>query len=575
MTDSKPQPDSGGTARDQIGNEDTDTGSRLVPQTTSHRILVAEDDRINLKLISSIIKKMGHQVIECADGNAALEHLMSDNGPTLAVLDWMMPGPSGVELCENVRTSGRSSYVYLLLVTGRSEDADLVKGLQAGADDYLMKPIKRDILQARIESGIRIIERENYLKQLADSHDNILRAVPSILVAINTQDTITDWNGVAESFFGVARDQAVGRSILEVGLKWDWEVALEALVYAQDHLCKQTIEELQITCADGELRFFHCIFSPITDSHNRVAGMLFLLTDITEQKKLQEQLSQSRRLEAIGELAAGIAHEINTPSQFVSDNLEFLEEGFADILQICSRQNSMLVDGQALKETEIHELKELMDVVDYEYLCEEIPKAIAGGRSGIKEVTRIVRATNEFAHPGSEDLIETDLNSAIENILVVSKNRWKMAAEVETLFDENLPAVPCHPEQLNQVLINIVVNAAHAIDARDQDGMGTIKISTGQTGDMAKIVISDNGTGIPREHLEKIFNPFFTTKPPGKGTGQGLAIAHRIITEVHHGTLQVDSTVGEGTTFHIQLPLQHQSANDAESKTQSEEHTHG
>jgi signal transduction histidine kinase len=281
--------------------------------------------------------------------------------------------------------------------------------------------------------------------------------------------------------------------------------------------------------------------------------------DNTNRRILESQLAQAQKLESIGNLAAGIAHEINTPIQYVGDNSRFLQDAFNDLsklIKVCKEiveEPEKTGDAQAI----VERLKDIIDEADAEYLIEEIPTAIKQSLEGVDRVAHIVRAMKEFSHPGNEELTAIDLNRAIDSTVTVARNEWKYVADVESIFEEDMPPVPCYPGAFNQVILNILINAAHAVgDVVAGTGVkGTIKISTKQVNRFAEIRISDSGTGIPQEILGRIFNPFFTTKPVGRGTGQGLAISHTVIVEKHHGTIDVETKIGAGTTFIIRLPL--------------------
>lgn len=284
------------------------------------------------------------------------------------------------------------------------------------------------------------------------------------------------------------------------------------------------------------------------------------LAQVEDIKQLHDQLAQAKKLESIGELAAGIAHEINTPIQYVGDNTRFVQSACEDITAILEVCQSLIGDSEAQGDfaAKTVQLQETMDDADVEYLIEEIPTAIKQSLEGVERVAKIVRAMKEFAHPGVSEMTPTDIGKAIENTVMVARNEWKYVAELETEFDPSLPLVPCLPGELNQVLLNMIVNAAHAIADTLSDSVdrkGKIQISTALAQPFAEIRIKDTGSGIPQENIERIFKPFFTTKSAGKGTGQGLAIAHSVIVEKHQGTIQVESNVGEGTTFVIRIPL--------------------
>jgi two-component system, NtrC family, sensor kinase len=294
--------------------------------------------------------------------------------------------------------------------------------------------------------------------------------------------------------------------------------------------------------------------APLYDSSHAFAGWEGCINDISmlrqtleERDRLEDNLRQAQKLEAIGQLAAGIAHEINTPTQYVGDNLRFLKESFGELDTLLA-QLVMLGGAPAGK---------LLDGADFDYLKEEIPRALNQSLEGVDRVAKIVRAMKEFSHPAREKTA-TDLNRAIQSTITVASNEWKYVAEVEMDLDAALPAVHCSPAEFNQVVLNIVVNAAHAISDVVGDGgkgKGKIRVKTRADGDWAIVEISDTGAGMPPHVQQRIFEPFFTTKEVGKGTGQGLAIAHNVIVDKHGGTIKVQSAPAKGTTFIIRLPI--------------------
>jgi two-component system NtrC family sensor kinase len=285
----------------------------------------------------------------------------------------------------------------------------------------------------------------------------------------------------------------------------------------------------------------------------RVVGTL---VDIHEARLMQIQAAHASKLESIGELAAGIAHEINTPTQYVGDNVRFLGDAFESIQRCIDELTAQLArSGEAVP---CSSLREQLDRVDMPYLRGEIPKAIGQSLDGIQRIAKIVGAMKEFSHPGQERT-PTDINHAIANTITVATNEWKYVAKVETDLDATLPAVPVVPGEFNQVILNIIVNAAQAIaETRGPDDthLGRIFVATRRGAEWAEIEISDSGCGMPRHVQERIFDPFFTTKPVGKGTGQGLSIAHNVIVKKHRGSILVNSEPGRGTTFTIRLPLE-------------------
>lgn len=293
-----------------------------------------------------------------------------------------------------------------------------------------------------------------------------------------------------------------------------------------------------------------------------------LLGDITERlgmhmerKQIEHELDQAHRLEAVGQLAAGIAHEINTPTQFVGDNTRFLKNAFGDINALFDKFNQLLQAAKngCLTAEVLADAESSMREADLTYLNEEIPKAIDQSLEGVGRVATIVRAMKEFSHPGSEQKQNVDLAHAIENAVTISRNEWKYVAKVVTDFDPHLPLVACLPGDLNQVILNLIVNAAQAIAEKvgaSAGQEGTITIRTRKDGDWAELRVEDTGAGISDEIRHRIFDPFFTTKEPGKGSGQGLSIAHNIIKKKHGGTIEFQSQIGRGTTFIIRLPIE-------------------
>lgn len=275
-----------------------------------------------------------------------------------------------------------------------------------------------------------------------------------------------------------------------------------------------------------------------------------------DRRALEQQLAQSRQLEAIGQLAAGIAHEINTPTQYVSDNARFLCDAFLDITKMLEELRRSAAEGASVPAAK---LRRMLEQADTDYLLEEIPRALHQSRDGLGRITRIVQAMKAFSHPSLEEKVPTDLNQALETTLIVTSNEWKYVAEVTTAFDPELPPVACFPGELNQVFLNLIVNAAHAIAevvTPDAGAKGRITVSTALLPDgNAEIRIADTGCGITNENRFRVFDPFFTTKGVGKGTGQGLAIAYNIIVKKHRGTIDFESTPGQGTSFFIRLPV--------------------
>ncbi|HEY6036144.1 MAG TPA: ATP-binding protein, partial [Kofleriaceae bacterium] len=270
------------------------------------------------------------------------------------------------------------------------------------------------------------------------------------------------------------------------------------------------------------------------------------------RRTLASDLAQVQRLEAVGRLAAGIAHEINTPIQFVGDNLVFVKEATADLLELLRHYQEM---KPLLPAPEAERMAALEDRFDLEYLKTHMVEALESSAVGLATVATLVRTMKVFAHPDGHRKEPADINQALLSASVISAGEYKLVAEVKTSFGE-IPLVSCYAGELNQVFLNIIVNAAHAIQevVGSSGKRGTITIATSVDGAFVVIAISDTGAGIPEAVRSRIFDPFFTTKDVGKGSGQGLAISNKIV-EKHGGALTFETELGKGTTFFVRVPI--------------------
>jgi len=335
-------------------------------------------------------------------------------------------------------------------------------------------------------------------------------------------------------------------------------------------------------CVKGKNNSIFWMQSTITPFFNKDAEIYqyaIVSTDISEHLQLQKTLKlrnkeiekaheelnashlitlHSEKLASVGQLAAGIAHEINTPIQFVGDNTRFLQESFEDLINLVNTYEELAksVRDNDVEKSLANKALSLSDEIEVDYLAEEVPNAITQTLDGVDRVSTIVRSMKDFSHPGSDSLENIDLNHSIKSTINVSRNEWKYCAQMHTYFDPELTTVSCFPGELNQVILNMIVNAAHAIEAirSDSDPLGSITIKTRSHDDNVEIQISDTGNGMPDDIKKHIFEPFFTTKGVGKGTGQGLAIAYSVIVDKHKGKINVDSEPGKGTTFTMLLP---------------------
>ena len=283
-----------------------------------------------------------------------------------------------------------------------------------------------------------------------------------------------------------------------------------------------------------------------------------LMLNVTEFRRLGRELAAAQKLESVGRLAAGVAHEINTPVQFVSDNVEFVRTSMTDVTAVIQayRRLQHAIESSRDVATAARLASEAEKAADLDFIIENAPNALDSSLEGLCRIATIVRSMKEFAHPDQAEKTSADLNQAIKSTLIVAHNEYKYVAELDTDFGE-LPPVPCYLGEINQVVLNLLVNAAHAISdvVRDTSGLGTLTVRTRLDGDEVEISVGDTGSGLPEDVRDKIFEPFFTTKEIGKGTGQGLAIAHSVIVKKHGGSLRFETECGKGTTFFIRLPV--------------------
>jgi PAS domain S-box-containing protein len=279
-----------------------------------------------------------------------------------------------------------------------------------------------------------------------------------------------------------------------------------------------------------------------------------LKQEVLTRERLENELRLAQKLEGIGQLAAGIAHEINTPMQYIADNVVFLSESFEQLLGRMSLMDEMIASGAGENEDARARLAENAEEISLDFLLGEVPKALTSSREGIEHVSGIVKAMKSFARADQGEKAPSDLNQSIRDTLAVAQNEYKNVATVETHLEE-LPRVTCFASRLNQVILNLVINAAHAIADAKLPGLGKIKVTSSCHDGFVEVSIADNGCGIPSEIRHRVFDQFFTTKAVGRGTGQGLAIARSIVVDAHGGTLSFESEVGAGTAFTLRIPV--------------------
>jgi len=563
------------------------------------KILVAEDNTITRRLLKRVLEKLGHQVLTARDGQEAWNRF-KENDIRVVISDWMMPQMDGLALCRRIRAAGDRQYVYIVILTAKDQKEDLIEVFRAGADDYITKPFDPEELRASLTKCERIVSLEERYRSLENTlieSRNKLRIVFDSLqeeiVAVDASFNIVSANqsfleGMQDSFGSV-----IGTSLFDskpAGPTWQTDNVQQLL---KDVFAAQAPRQILADIVGSKQETAHKRIAglPVTDERGDVFQVVLVSKDITEdrrktekierlntelkissekiQKKnnalekalhqLQEtqaQILQAEKMASIGQLAAGVAHEINNPTGYVSSNLKTLSKyqeainGLVEHYQKLKGDLSQVAGKNGLPPglyTRIEQIEALEKSINIEFLRSDIVALINESREGTERIKKIVLDLKEFAHPGQDRMKPANVNRGLESTLNVVWNEFKHKARVVKDFGE-LPEISCFPQQLNQVFMNILLNAAQAID-----DSGEIRIRTRLADEHVEIMIQDNGMGIAQENLSRVFDPFFTTKDVGEGTGLGMNIAYNIVKK-HSGTIAVESSVGEGTTFTVRIP---------------------
>ncbi len=383
---------------------------------------------------------------------------------------------------------------------------------------------------------------------------------PEAIVIAASNGAIEYINPAFERIFGMARDAVLYKNMMLLCSDEHDDANYDNIwqTIRDDHVWSGTLRR---RTGSDQLQILEATISPIRNDQGLITNVAAVYRDVTSEIELENRLRQSQKLEAVGSLAAGIAHEINTPIQFIGDNLQFMKTSFDDVLTLLQAAQEMAdhITGESSSDvaTLYHNLAQSVDI---EFLRDEVPHAIGQTQDGVQRVSSIVQAMKQFSHPDQGDnMTATNLNDALTNTLTVARNELKYVSDVVTELQPDLPMVACHPGELNQVFLNILINAAHAIGevvGDQKGGKGTITVRSRRDGDDVVIEIADTGKGVPPDIRDRIFDPFFTTKGVGRGTGQGLAIARSIIVDKHGGALHFETELGQGTTFYIRLPIE-------------------
>jgi two-component system, NtrC family, sensor kinase len=530
-------------------------------------ILVVDDEAAIRKMLKTYLTDAGYKCVTSKDIPSAKQELATQH-IDLLISDLCLPGKeSGLDLIryakDNYPNTGR------VMITGFGSREIASEIMTVGVYGYIIKPLTRNVALITVENSLRHlhldlhmqaskVELEQQISRRTEKLSTIMNNLQAGIVMVNTDMQVIEANRKMLKWFP---DVSAGHKTCCYQVIFDKEQQCDDCPMIETLQTGQT-NEIKRTCMTSEgIKEFRIVTTSVQDeSGKNYAGIAFY-DDITESTAMEKELRQAQKLEAVGQLAAGIAHEINTPVQYIGDNLSFLQESYDDIakvLQTYERLWQKLVENGSVSKEMQQEIEQEIENADLEYLFEEVPNSFKQSLGGVQKVNKIVRAMKDFSHPGNEEKTLNDINTILENTITVCRNEWKYVAEMKPDLDPDLQPLLCYGNEIGQVFLNIIVNGAHAINdftEGGRNGLGTISVATKQLKDAVQIRISDTGGGIPEEIQERVFETFFTTKERGKGTGQGLAIARRVVTDMHHGKIFFEAKENHGTTFIIELPV--------------------
>lgn len=521
------------------------------------RILHVEDTLIERKLVERVIKGLLPAcdligALSLTEARKKLREFTFD----LILLDYLLSDGSGLELIEEAKETP------IIFITGVGSENIAVEAKKMGAYDYLVYDSKDNFLRMlpkTIEGVLGESKKEKTLEDLRLMYRMLMEETGDAIFILDTNTgKFINTNKQAEILIGKKKEKILKMQLEGLFSGKSAEQCIRLKEGSSSHI-NEIIEDIYLLRHGGKEIPVIVKVSQAKLSDKTV--LQFVVRDITQRKQMEIQLGHAQKMESIGQLAAGIFHEMNTPLQFIGNNTSFLRESFGYLIDILNDYSQL--EGQLKYETSSMEMVKKINAKiiekDLDFLIDEIPEAIDQSLEGIGRVNKIVQAMKEFSHPGMDERKPNDLNKAIETTLNISQGEWKYVANIETSLDQELPLVPCCINDFNQSVLNIIINASQAIKdslENERNQKGTINIATRQKGKWAEIVIKDSGPGIPEEIRSKIFEPFFTTKEIGEGTGQGLALAYTMMVKKHNGKIFMDTELGKGTTFTIRLPLQ-------------------
>lgn len=593
-------------------------------------ILIIEDEPHIAEFIGEFLQDEGCNVHYIApNGHSSgwhthLDDVFARRAPCdLILLDIVMNDVDGMDLLTEIRANRDRSELPVVMMTGLNESNVIVRALNLGANDYVTKPIDIQVTIARIRTHVQLRETEARLKDLNESLERRVRqrtrelqsvnqqleeeinerkrteeelvrlaAYPEALreseerfrlLAENSSDLISKLSAdgvfryvspASMMLLGFQPDALIGENAFDLCHPDDYAVVRKGFLTALN-LGQASTHNHRIRRRDGTYKWFETTFNVMTTGEaGQPIEVQASARDITQRLQLERDLNQSHKMQAIGVLAAGIAHEINTPIQFIDHNTHFITESVNELLSLVTRCRSLAGSDESQNPADLELLRKALSDFDVSYYVEQIPEAIKENLDGIGRVSTIVTAMKEFSHSGDQnkDKVRTDLNKGVQNAAILARNEIKYVADIEYNLGNNLPMVTCFADEINQVFLNVLVNAAHAISEKvctTTGERGTITVSTRTVEDAVEVSITDTGAGIPEEIQDRIFEPFFTTKDVGKGTGMGLSLVHDVIVSKHGGRLTFETDPGVGTSFIMVIPVEEQTGESDGTQTDS------
>ena len=527
------------------------------------RVLVVEDSVEDAELLIEALRRGDYEPtyerVETAQAlNAALDRQLWD----IAFADYSMPHFNGVAALKLLRDKGQD--IPFIFLSGTIGEDTAVEAMKNGANDYIMKGNLKRLLPAvdrELRDAAARRERrwaEAALRQSEDYFQSLIENSLDIITVIDVKGGILYDSPSVERILGYRQGELIGQSIFQCVHPDDIPHLTGIVRKGAQELEKAFLVEFRFRHRDGSWRLLESMGRGHRNHSGAVVGIINS-RDITERKQAEEALReaqahllQSEKMASLGQLAAGVAHEINNPVGFVSSNLKTLEEYMSDLLHLVGGYEALLAavergDDGAIEE-EKRRVRTLSQQVNVGFLLEDLSRLVEQSLDGMDRVRRIAQNLKEFSHIDRAERMYFHINQGIEIALDIVWSELKYKAEVIKELGE-LPEILCYPQQLNQVFMNLLVNAAQAMSER-----GKIWIRSFVEGDQIVVEIEDNGSGIPEEHLQKIFDPFFTSKPVGKGTGLGLSVSYGIVRK-HNGKIEVKSAVGKGSKFRVLLPI--------------------